>query len=478
MTYDVVLPDHAYAAVAGHLLQHVHSFRSQEDLCFCLWYPSAGETRYSAVVSEVIPPINGERTLHGNAAFHPDYLSRSLMLALRRGMGLAFLHSHLTPGWQGMSRTDIVAERDRIAPVAAVTRLPLVGLTMGTDGSLSGRFWTKHGQRTPVWCERVRVVGADNMRVTYNDSIRVPYQRRPQLQRTIDTWGLAAQRRLAGLNVGIVGVGSVGAVVTEALARMGIANLTLIDADKVEDHNLDRLLNASATDVGTHKVHLAASAARRAATARDFRVNAITLNLQQERAYRAALDCDILFSCVDRPLPKDLLNHIAYAHCIPVIFGGIFVDTKTDGRLAQANWSTAVVCPGRRCLRCDGQYSSSDVIQELDGSLENREYVGNNRGGPRRNQNVFPFSTSLASIQVLEMIRYLIGEQWWPAKPAKTTYYFVRGQLERGAPSLCRPNCSVHHRVALADSSPYPFIKKASNDHIATSDVAGWGARQ
>ena len=472
MNYNAVLPYNAYKTIVGHLLQHVQTFQRQEDLCFGLWHPSRGTTQYSAIVSEFIDPIEHERTLHGNAAFHPDYLSRSLHLALRRGMGLAFMHSHLAPGWQDMSHQDVVAERDRIAPASAATGLPLVGLTMGTDGSLSARFWTERSQRGPKWCQRVRVVGPDTMNVTYNDSMFPPYQRRPQLQRTIDSWGLTAQGQLARLNIGIVGIGSVGAMVAEALARMGIANLTLIDADKVAMHNLDRLLNASVDDVGTHKVHLAANSAKRAATAEDFQVIPIADKLQSDLGYHAALDCDLLFSCVDRPLAKDLLNHIAYAHCIPVVFGGIFVDTKTDGRLAQANWSVSVVGPGRRCLRCDGQYSSSDVVQELDGTLENPEYLRHDTANTPRNQNVFPFSANLASLQVLEMIRYLIAEDWWPAKSTKTTYYFLRGQQERHDSALCNPNCSISRRLALADTSEYPFIEPALEDHVVLTTAS------
>ena len=78
----------------------------------------------------------------------------------------------------------------------------------------------------------------------------------------------------------------------------------------------------------------------------------------------------MLFAAVDRPLPKDLLNHIAYAHCIPVVFGGVRVATKPDGSLADAAWSVVRAGPGSRCLRCDGQYTTSDVMMERDGSLD------------------------------------------------------------------------------------------------------------
>ena len=108
----------------------------------------------------------------------------------------------------------------------------------------------------------------------------------------------------------------------------------------------------------------------RGATAERFHVEAHARPIQDDTAYRTVLDCDLLFSAVDRPLPKDLLNRIAYAHCIPVISGGVHIDNKPSGELANALRSVTVVGPERRCLRCDGQYTSSDVVLERDGSLD------------------------------------------------------------------------------------------------------------
>ncbi len=86
--------------------------------------------------------------LHGNVAFTTDSIQRVLQLA-DKGCGIALLHSHLGPGWQGMSHDDVVAERDRLAAaVAGWTGLPLVGLTRETDGTWSGRFWFRESPST------------------------------------------------------------------------------------------------------------------------------------------------------------------------------------------------------------------------------------------------------------------------------------------------------------------------------------------
>src|ERR1700684_479527 len=93
--------------LVGHLDKGPH----QEDLTFAYWKPSRGGTRYTAIISRLNLPTEGERILTGNAPFTEPYLAR--VLAERPpDSGVALLHSHLGPGWQGMSDDDVVAEKD------------------------------------------------------------------------------------------------------------------------------------------------------------------------------------------------------------------------------------------------------------------------------------------------------------------------------------------------------------------------------
>ena len=133
--------------------------------------------------------------------------------------------------------------------------------------------------------------------------------------------------------------------------------------------------------------------------------------MQREDAVLSELDCDLLFSAVDRPLPKDLLIRIAYVHRIPVNSGGVYINNKPDGMMGQAAWTVSTVGTGQRCLRCDGQYTSSDVIMERNCSLDNPPYL--RQSGPRNppiNQNVFPFSTNVASFIAIEVIRMIAAD--------------------------------------------------------------------
>ncbi len=460
MIFDTVLTQEAHDSASDYLLRHVNAGQMQEDLCFALWRPSTGANRRAAIIFDIVFPVAGDRHLHGNASFEPSYLTRATRTAIQRGAGLAFMHNHFTSGWQDMSAPDIAAERDRISPSARATGLPLVGLTLGKDQSWSARFWAWDGDTfNRTWCDKVRVVGRQ-FGVTFKQ--RPIGERRQLLQRTVDTWGDKCQRDLSGLHFGIVGVGSVGCVIAEALARMGMERLTIIDPDRVEAHNLDRLLYASEDDVGSLKVDLIAKHASRSATAAKFAVHTCPLPIQDNRAFAAALDCDILFSAVDRPLPKDLVNHIAYAHCIPVISGGVFIDNKPDGTLGQAAWGVTTIGPKFRCLRCDGQYTSSDVVLDVDGSLDDPAYVHNltETGRTPRNQNVFPFSANLATSMVIAMIRLVIADTWWPERSGREHYSLIPNRLEVEA-LKCNEHCSVVEKTAFGDHFKYPFLHTA-----------------
>ena len=371
------------------------------------------------------------------------------------------MHSHPSDGWQQMSVPDIEAERDVLAYPAGATGLPLVGLTLGADGYWSARFWEKHGtQMRRHWCSKTRIIGPKSYDLYFNDAIMPPARRRKALMRTFDTWGRHAQETVARLTVGIVGLGSVGCVVAEAMARIGVTRIVLIDPDIVKEHNLDRLLYGTIAEIGQPKVDVAARRLRRSATADKIAIAAIRLPIQDKSAYRSALDCDILFSCVDRPVARDALNYIAHSHLIPVVDGGVAIEfDERRGRLFSAHWRAHLVTPFHQCLRCSRQYDSSMVVTELDGSLDDPTYVANLPPEHRdTNQNVFPFSLSVAAMEVNLMIRYLISADWWPLVRQQDCQ-FVTGETTT-INKNCLPHCSFRQRRARGDSEAPPYLVK------------------
>jgi molybdopterin/thiamine biosynthesis adenylyltransferase len=455
MIYSVALPATVHEPAINHLIRE----DGQEDLCFALWHPSKGRRRTTALIQRLILPLDGERHIHGNASFMAEYFERALGEAVKTKAGLAFLHSHPAPGWQGMSRDDIVAEQGHAAAVKAATGMPFVGLTAGVDGAWSARFWEKTAPRTykRYWCESVRVVGNKLRLLLHPDLAKAPVFR-PELTRTISAWGSEVQSHLANLTVGVIGAGSVGSIVAEALARMGIGHIQLIDFDSVEIVNLDRLLFATKQDALRHrpKVDVLADTIRQSATAGNFTVEPLEWSIVEEEGFRAALDCDVLFSCVDRPLPRSVLNFIAYAHLIPVIDGGIQLRIHpTTHKLSHADWRAHTAVPTRPCLECLKQYDPGQVSSERDGLFDDPAYIA---GLPhdhslKRNENVFAFSLSDASFEVLQFLSLIVAPSGI-SNPGAQMYHFVTACLETDELTACKPGCLYASYVGIGDSVP------------------------
>lgn len=68
-------------------------------------------------------------------------------------------------------------------------------------------------------------------------------------------YGDVGYARLRAARVAVVGVGGVGSWVAEALARSGVAALTLIDLDQVSESNINRQVQALDGTLGQAKVH-------------------------------------------------------------------------------------------------------------------------------------------------------------------------------------------------------------------------------
>jgi molybdopterin-synthase adenylyltransferase len=434
---------------------HDHLVRSdgQEDLTFALWSPSWGKDRLTALVHTPVFPEPLDRQVHGNVSFNPAYFERVCALALREECGIAFLHSHPYPGWQAMSADDVRAENQMASAVDALVDLPLLGMTTGSDGTWSARLWEQVEKRhyQARWCHSVRVAGKA-LRVSFNEAFVPKPAFREQFKRTVAVWGKESHAHLARLRIGIVGLGSVGSIVAESLARMGVERFSLIDFDFVEEHNLDRLLGATLDDVGMLKVDLAERQIRKSATAQRVEVKTAAFSLAEQEGYRTALDCDVLFSCVDRPRARHILNHFAYAHLIPVIDGGVDPRFDRTGEFSGVDWQLQTVAPGRPCLACLDRYAATDVALEEDGLLDDPSYL---KGLPcnhrlKRNENVFPFCANLASLEVIQLVALATGAGGIHDFGVQR-YRYRPGLLETDTQRTCRPGCDCHSLEGKGD---------------------------
>jgi hypothetical protein len=140
-----------------------------------------------------------------------------------------------------------------------------------------------------------------------------------------------------------------------------------------------------------------------------------------------------------------------------VIDGGILIRMRR-GRLRNASWKSHAVYPGKRCLQCIGQYDPDLVNVERRGDLDDPNYIENLPIDHtlRRNENVFPFSTHLASSLILQALHIAltpvgiadIGEQ---------IFHFVDGTLDSARGTSCYEGCYFPSIVSKGDSEGLPI---------------------
>lgn len=449
MKYSAALSESIHDQLREHLLANPH----QEDLCFALYNTISGKTRFSGVIKKVVYPLDGERNLHGNVSFNSDYFDRVCTEALKEQCGICLMHSHPGYGWQDMSRDDVSAELMLAPRVKATTGLPFLGMTIGQDGLWSARFWLKTRPKTykRTWCDTVRIAGK-GLRVQYCDKQMLAPMLKEEFVRTLSAWGIAKQSIISRLRLGIVGLGSVGSIIAEGLLKTGVHNITLIDFDKVEIKNLDRLQGVGRQHIGKFKVDVIRQRLLKQKLLKKPRVAAIPYSIIEEEGLLHAIDCDILFCCVDRPWPRFVLNSIAYANLIPVVDGGIEASiNKKKTNLDQARWKTHVVGPGRICLNCLGQYNSADVSLEKSGLLEDPTYISNlpqdhfiNHG-----ENVFAFSMGVASMEMQQFLSLILQPRGMYYGPKE--FDFNTGNIDFKFKFDCKPNCQTPQLEAEGD---------------------------
>jgi len=173
--------------------------------------------------------------------------------------------------------------------------------------------------------------------------------------------GPAGVAALQHSTVMVVGVGAVGSFATEALARSGVGRLILIDADTVDETNINRQLFALDSTVGRPKVQVAAARIRDINP--EIQVDALQLFFDNS----THLECrpDYIIDAIDTVESKLALARWAQAANIPLI-SSMGAARKTDiSKIRVARLSQTSFCPlaarMRRMVR-DAGLRDFDVV--------------------------------------------------------------------------------------------------------------------
>lgn len=324
-----------------------------EGAAFVLCGQSCTASTTKLISHAVIPVDDSEfesRSAYG-LTLGSRTLTRVAKLARHEGLSVLFAHSH-PRGICHFSEQDD-REEGKLLPFLQA-RIPgrVHGTVVLTESSIVGRLYLPDRMEAHAIVSvgtRLRMWGIDG---TLDTSI---------YDRQVRAFGLDTQKTLSALHVGIVGLGGTGSPLAEQLCRLGVGALSLFDGDVLERSNVNRVYGSRVVDAGRSKVAIAK--AHLEAIGLDTELNAVPEHITYERAASLLRDCDVIFGCTDKQLPRAILSQLASAYAIPLFDLGVLIESQGSAIRGVYGRVTSVL-PGEACLFCRGRISTEGMRVE------------------------------------------------------------------------------------------------------------------
>lgn len=160
-------------------------------------------------------------------------------------------------------------------------------------------------------------------------------------QRVLPEIGAKGQAALSRASVVVVGLGALGTVASDLLARAGVGRLRLVDRDVVELVNLQRQTLYSEADLDRPKAEVAAE--RLAAANSEIEIEGLAKDLHPGSVREIVRGADLLVDGTDNLEARYLLNEAALDGGIPFVYGGA---------IATYGMVMAIKSPDTACFRC------------------------------------------------------------------------------------------------------------------------------
>jgi molybdopterin/thiamine biosynthesis adenylyltransferase len=374
--------------------------------------PWTGMVEERALVREVVEVPDGaflERTPR-SLVWSTTPLYNLAKSAMAKDYAICIAHSH-PRGGLFFSDLDDVADRESFEIVFGrmETERPHFSMVMDNEGEFLVRGYGP--DLKPQAVELTRIIG---------DRLTVRYPRRgngvppAEFDRQTRVFGAQSVEDLGQLRVGIVGCGGTGSAVANLLARAGVQRFLLIDADRVDETNLNRLHFSSRADAISRrlKVDVVGDAIAEMGLARSVVRLAHYVDTAQCRD--AIRSCDVIFGCTDDHLGRNLLNRLAHFYLIPVIDLGVLIEPNKEGGYDSFDGRVTVVQPSYPCQVCRQLISSQRMLEESlhrhdPQMFEQYRRAGYIEGGTDPSPVVVTFTTEIGAVAVNELLHRLTG---------------------------------------------------------------------
>ncbi|MFQ3611928.1 MAG: ThiF family adenylyltransferase [Fimbriimonadales bacterium] len=384
--------------------------------CFLLCQTLEIETRVILLAQELVSLQEddyAERAAH-RIVVRPERVQALLSRCAQQGLALLEADGYPQTHQEHGSNTSPENTVDQSALNTLSTNPIRFGkIKFHTDRRFEGYLWDELTQQAmPI--TRLKVMGIPYT-IYYSgagDSHDFADAQLAVYDRQVRAFGVEGQIILNQLRVALVGAGGLGSQVALALTHLGIGELVLIDPDRLELSNLNRVvgaLHAQAT-MRLFKVDALARHLNRVRMPLEVPVTPLAVDARTEIALRALLSADLIVGAVDSAVVRQYLNLVAVCGLIPYLDAGVGVRAE-NGKLQQGGGQVQVVMPGQTaCLTCVGHLVNQSVLEQLTPDQRAmsvaRGYV---QGEAIPNPQVVFLNGVVANLLVWELVKLCTG---------------------------------------------------------------------
>lgn len=361
-----------------------------------------------------------------------------------KGLSLVYVHTHPTEGHARFSKTDDATERQLADYLTK--RCPDVPHLALLFPKGSAPLCRKLAENVSV---RLVEVGA-HIHLWEPE----PGGHRPEARfdRQVRAFGSEGQKRLAGLRVGIVGLGGTGSQVAQQLAYLGVGEYLLIDHDTIELTNLNRVVGGLPGDAGVGKK---VDVARRMIQSirPEAVIHSLDADVTVEAVARKLAHMDLVFNCTDNHASRHVVNQLAYQYLVPAIDLGVAITVSDNG--TNFGGHVQMLSPTLPCLWCSNHLDARRVREELMtiGQRAIDPYFQGDGGAVQ--PAVISINGTIASVAVTMMLAAVVGI---PSKPRYLAYDGGRGRMNALAVAAnpeC-PFCGADAPIGYGNLVPLP----------------------
>ena len=335
------------------LFQHLFPGDRDEHGAVLLAGTSRADDILTLHVREVHLAHEGVDYVNGSICYRalaPTFIHRLITRARDEQLAYLAVHNHDSDQEVGFSHIDIAShERGYPALLQIARGVPVGALVLG-HRSIQADIWLPGGVR----------LNLDVAVVVGNTIHRLSPSPRRKLVGTVATYdrqvrmfGKSGQAELANCRVGIIGLGGVGSLVAEYLARLGVGEFYLVDDDRVEESNLSRIVGASYSDVLDLNTKVSIAQRNIFLANERARIHPLIDDVAKGSIAKALTSCDYLFLAADSMRARLVFNALVQQYLIPGVQLGSKIRCDSTGKLVDVMSANRPVRPGRGCLWCN-----------------------------------------------------------------------------------------------------------------------------